>query len=106
MKKTLIPCLLMLGLDKAGYNYICLDDFWHAGGAANTDEAANATLNLPDYYLVAGKKYYVRDLWAHNYVETSGDGFTTNVASHETKVFRVSENELTGNCNPATKVKF
>ena len=61
----------------------------------------NVKLDLPDYYLVAGKKYFVRDLWAHDYVETNGDSFTTRVASHETKVFRVSENDLTGIGAPA-----
>ena len=46
---------------------------------------ANVSLNLPNYYLTAGQQYYVRDLWAHDYVPTQADGFTTAVASHETK---------------------
>lgn len=71
-------------------------------GAASHDVA----IDLTEYYLKAGTKYYVRDLWAHDYVETTGDGFSTTVKSHETKVYRISEKDPgDGISAPASKAE-
>ena len=71
-------------------------------GAASHDVA----IDLTEYYLKAGTKYYVRDLWAHDYVETTGDGFSTTVKSHETKVYRISEKDPSdGISAPASKAE-
>ena len=53
--------------------------------------AHDVTLNLADYYLKENQDYAVRDLWAHAYTDTTKTSFDTNVASHETKVFRISK---------------
>ena len=53
--------------------------------------ATDVTLNQADYYLKENQDYAVRDLWAHAYTDTTKTSFDTNVASHETKVFRISK---------------
>lgn len=67
--------------------------------------AHDVSLDLTDYYLKSDKSYTVRDLWAHEEVAAAGNTFTTSVASHETKVYRISEKAPApvGICTPAAK---
>lgn len=55
------------------------------------DATHNVTLDLTEYYLKADKKYNVRDLWAHKEIANGVNGFSCSVASHETKVYRISK---------------
>lgn len=58
---------------------------------------ANGSIDLDKVFLVKGKKYAVRDLWKKAYVDTTDVAVTSaNIASHETKVFRLTPIAGTG----------
>ncbi len=53
--------------------------------------STNITVNFSDLPLEEGVKYTLRDLWTHTDVGEFSESYTaTNVAAHETKVYRVS----------------
>lgn len=60
--------------------------------------AKNATIDFSKLSaLKAGQAYYMRDLWAGETLSgTYTDSYSVKVAGHETKVYRFSENEITG----------
>ena len=58
--------------------------------------SANAKVDFSRFSaLVPGKEYIVRDLWQHAETGTYSTSFNVNVASHETKVYRLSLKENT-----------
>ncbi len=50
----------------------------------------SVTVDFSTLPLESGKEYDFRDLWAHESVGTFANSYTTDVAAHETKVYRVS----------------
>ena len=46
--------------------------------------------------LESGTNYYVRDLWKKENMGTKSSSFEVSIESHETKVFRLSQNLITG----------
>ncbi len=52
--------------------------------------AKDVTVDFSVLPLEAGKEYVVRDLWAHENVGNFKDSYSTNVASHDTKVYRLT----------------
>ena len=55
--------------------------------------SADMSFSLKDVYLIDGKKYAVRDLWTHAYVDTIDASYSVRVAAHEAKVLRVTPYE-------------
>ncbi len=55
----------------------------------------DVTIDFSLLPLESGKKYKLRDLWAHEDVGEHQDEYTVTAASHETRVFRVSPSETT-----------
>ncbi len=56
----------------------------------------NIAINFTELPLKADTKYRFRDLWAHEDVGEYENKYTATVASHETRVFRVSKVTATG----------
>ncbi len=52
--------------------------------------AKTVSVNFATLPLESGKEYDVRDLWAHKSMGTFTGSYSTTVASHETKVYRIS----------------